>query len=131
MTTPVTIKSVRDDLALIFTTEGYQCYAYPPAVVQPPAIVIVPDDPYIEVETIGSGGTKVLLRFELIVAVQSMDNPGSLDALEKLCMAVLQLLPQGVAVEPILRPTVEQVGPSDLLTSRIPILVRASLTALE
>lgn len=129
--TTVTIKTVRDNLAQVFTTAGYQAYAYPPAVVQPPAIVIVPDDPYIEVETIGSGGTKLLLRFELIVAVQSMDNPGSLDALEKMVAAVLQLLPQGTAVEPILRPTVEQVGPSDLLTSRIPILVRTALTPLE
>jgi hypothetical protein len=131
MTTPVTIKTIRDDLAEVFTDAGFQCYAYPPAVVQPPSIIIVPDEPYIEVETIGSNGTRVLLRYELICAVQALDNPASLDNIEKMTIAVLQLLPQGIAVNPIARPTVEQVGPSDLLTQRIPILIRAALSELE
>jgi len=131
MTTPVTVKTVREGLAKIFTDAGYQCYAYPPAVVQPPAIIVVPDDPYMEIETIGSGGTRVKLAFELVVAVQPMDNAGSLDAIETLCVSILQLLPQGTELGSVLRPTVEQVGPSDLLTSRITIKIRAALTPLE
>jgi hypothetical protein len=131
MSEPVTVRTVREALAGVFNDAGYQAYAYPPATVTPPAIVVLPDEPYIEIETIGSGGTRVLLRFELVIAVQPMDNPASLDNLEKMCVAVLQLLPQGTAVSPLLRPTVEQVGPSDLLTTRIPIQVRASLSPLE
>ena len=131
MTSPVTMQTVRQTLATVFSDAGYQAYAYPPAVVIPPAIVIVPDDPYVQVEVIGSGGVRLQARFELIVAVQATDNPGSLDALEKLVVAVLQLLPQGYAVEPIQRPTVEQVGPSDLLTCRIPVQVRTALSPLE
>jgi len=131
MTTPVTVRTVREDLAAVFTDAGIQAYAYPPQVVTPPSIVFVPDEPYLEIQTIGSGGTRVLIRLQLIVAVQAMDNPSSLDNLEQLCIKALQLLPQGTAVEPLLRPTVESVGPSDLLTSRIPIQVSASLTAME
>lgn len=130
-TTPVTIRTVREAIAQVLNDADIQAYAYPPAVVTPPSVVIVPDEPYIEIETIGSGGTRVLLRFELIVTVQPLDNPSSLDNLEKLVIDVLQLLPQGTSVSPILRPTMEQVGPTDLLTSRIPIQVRASLTASE
>ena len=131
MTTPVTVTTVREGIAAALTDGGFRTYAYPPQVVTPPSVVVVPDEPYIEVETIGAQGTRVLLRFELIVAVQAMDNPSSLDMLEKMCIAVLQLLPQGTAVAPLLRPTVEQVGPSELLTARIPIQVRAALTPLE
>lgn len=127
----VTVRTVREDLAEVLTDAGYQAYAYPPAVVQPPSVVILPDEPYLEIETIGSGGTRLLVRLQLVVAVQAMDNEGSLDALEKLAVSVLQLLPQGTAVSPLLRPTVEQVGPSDLLTTRIPIEVRAQLSPTE
>ena len=127
----VTVRTVREDLAEVLTDAGYQAYAYPPAVVQPPSVVILPDEPYLEIETIGSNGTRLIVRLELVVAVQAIDNEGSLDALEKLAVSVLQLLPQGTAVSPLLRPTVEQVGPSDLLTTRIPIEVRAQLSPTE
>lgn len=127
----VTLRTVRENLATVFSDAGYQAYAYPPATVIPPAIVIVPDEPYLELETIGSQGTRMLLRVELIVAVQATDNPGSLDNLEKLVVAVLQLLPQGTAVDPVRRPATEQVGPSELLTCRIPVEIRTNLTPLE
>ena len=53
----VTVRTVREDRAEVLTDAGYQAYAYPPAVVQPPSVVILPDEPYLEIETIGSGGT--------------------------------------------------------------------------
>jgi hypothetical protein len=91
----------------------------------------VPDEPYIDVEVIGSGGTGVVLRFELIVAVQAIDNEGQLDLIERLTVQTLQLLPQGTVVDAITRPTIESVGPSDLLTVRMPIQIRRTLSESE
>jgi len=128
---PVTIKTVRDELALLLRQSGVPAYAYPPSTVSPPAIVIVPDEPYIDVELIGSNGTNVVLKFELIVAVQAIDNPGQLDLIERLAVQVMQLLPKGTVLDAISRPTIETVGPSDLLTVRIPIQLRRTLTVTE
>jgi len=131
MSEPVTIKTIRDELATLLRQSGVPAYAYPPQTVSPPAIVIVPDEPYIDVEVIGSGGTGVVLRFELIVAVQAIDNEGQLDLIERLTVQTLQLLPQGTVVDAITRPTIESVGPSDLLTVRMPIQIRRTLSESE
>ena len=133
MTEPVvvTIRTVRNELAELLRDHGVPAYGYPPATVSPPAIIIVPDEPYVDVELIGSGGTGVVLRFELIVAVQAIDNDGQLDLLERLTISTLQKLPHGTVVDPITRPTIETVGPSDLLTVRIPIQLRRTLTLTE
>ncbi len=57
MSTPaVTLNTVRTDLATAIQAAGYKAHRYPPATVMPPAVVIVPDDPYLEAEVIGSGG---------------------------------------------------------------------------
>jgi hypothetical protein len=130
MSTPaVTLNNVRTDLANAIQVAGYKAHRYPPATVMPPAVVIVPDDPYLEVEVIGSGGNLWAVRFELIVAVAALDNEAQLIQLENITIDVVRNLPRGTALGPISRPTVEQVGPSDLLTTRIPITVRATLSA--
>jgi hypothetical protein len=123
-----TIAEVRDALAQALEGTGYTVYAYPPPTVIPPAVVIVPAQPYLDFETIGSAGTRMAVRFELIVAVAAIDNQAQLDNLEQITIAVVQALPNGTALEAIDRPTVEQVGPSSLLTVRVPVTVRATLT---
>jgi hypothetical protein len=121
------IADVRDELATALEGSGHTVYAYPPPTVIPPAVVIVPAQPYLDPETIGSAGTRFAIRFELICAVAAIDNQAQLDNLEQLTVAVIQSLPNGVAVDAIDRPTVEQVGPSNLLTTRVPVTVRATL----
>jgi hypothetical protein len=129
--TPVTLSTVRTDLANALAGAGYKVHRYPPATVVPPAVVIVPDDPYLTAEVIGSGGNRWAVAFELIVAVAALDNEGQLIQLENITVDVVRRLPQGVALGTIQRPTVEQVGPSELLTTRIPVTVRATLVPEE
>jgi hypothetical protein len=131
MTTPVTLSTVRQELANAIQAAGYKVHKYPPATVIPPAVVIVPDDPYLTAEVIGSGGNRWAVSFELIVAVAALDNEGQLIQLENITVDVVRNLPKGVALGSIQRPTVEQVGPSELLTTRIPVTVRANLVPAE
>jgi len=127
-TPPTTLASIRAAFATAIQQAGYKAYAQPLATVIPPGVVIVPDQPYLVLETIGNPGTRVVARFELIVCVAALDNQAQLDHLEQITIDVLQVLPQGTSVGDIERPTIEQVGPSSLLTLRIPIEVRATLT---
>ena len=124
----VTLSTVRTNLANAIQQAGYKAHKFPPATVMPPAVVIVPDDPYLTPEVIGSGGNLWAVAFELIVCVAPLDNEGQLIQLENITVDVCRALPKGVALGPIQRPTVEQVGPSDLLTTRIPVTVRATLS---
>jgi hypothetical protein len=127
----VTLDTVRTSLATAIQAAGYKAHKFPPATVMPPAVVIVPDEPYLEAEVIGSGGNLWAVAFELIVCVAPLDNEGQLIQLENITVDVCRNLPKGTALGPIQRPTVEQVGPSELLTTRIPVTVRATLAPAE
>ena len=129
--TPVTLANIRQDLADAIQAAGYRVHRFPPATGLPPAVVIVPDDPYLSAETISSGGNRWAVAFELIVCVAALDNEGQLIQLENITVDVCRNLPRGVELLDIRRPTVETVGPSDLLTTRIPVVVRANLVPEE
>jgi hypothetical protein len=131
MSTPVTLANIRKDVRDAIQAAGYKAHAYPPPTVIPPAVVIVPDEPYLDAEVLSAQGNRWAVRFELIVAVAALDNEGQLIQLENIIVDVCRNLPRGTELGPIQRPTVEQVGPSDLLTSRIPITVRATLVPAE
>jgi hypothetical protein len=124
----VTLNTVRTSLATAIQAAGYKAHRFPPATVMPPAVVIVPDEPYLTPEVIGSGGNLWAVGFELIVCVAPLDNEAQLVQLENITVDVCRNLPKGVSVGAIQRPTVEQVGPSELLTTRIPVVVRATLS---
>jgi len=131
MSAPVTLRTIRNDLATAIQQAGYRAHAFPPATVVPPAVVIVPDEPYLDAEVLSAGGNLWAVAFELIVAVAPLDNEGQLVQLENITVDVCRNLPRGTALGPISRPTVEQVGPSELLTTRIPITIRANLVPAE
>jgi hypothetical protein len=131
MSTPVTLATVRGNLATAIEAAGYKAHRYPPATVVPPAVVIVPDDPYLDAEVLSAGGNLWAVAFELIVAVAALDNEGQLIQIENVTVDVCRNLPRGTALGTISRPTVEQVGPSELLTVRIPITIRANLVPAE
>jgi len=127
MSAAVTLGTIRQTLASAIQQAGYKAHKFPPATVIPPAVVIVPDNPYLEAEVISSGGNLWAVSFQLIVAVAPLDNEGQLIQLENITVDVCRAMPRGVAIGPIERPTIETVGPSDLLTTRIPVTVRATL----
>lgn len=125
----VTLASVRADLATAIQAAGYKAHAAPLATVVPPAVVIVPDDPYLEANTLASGGLLWQANFELIIAVAHLDNRGSLDQLETIAIKVAQALPKGTIFSELEQPSIEEVGPSQLLVARMPVSIRANLTA--
>ena len=129
MSTPVTLASVRASLASTIEAAGYKTHAQPLATVMPPAVVIVPDEPYLEANTLASGGLVWQVNVELIVAVAYLDPQGALRQLEDIVVKVCSNLGPGVAFDTVGQPSVEDVGPSQLLVSRIPVSIRANLTA--
>lgn len=129
MSDPVTLATVRQSLAAAIQAAGYRAYEAPLATVIPPAVVIVPDSPYLIANTLASGGVTWQANYELVVAVAALDNRGSLDQLEQIVVAVCASLPRGVAFSEVQQPNIEEVGPSSLLTTRISVTVRANLTA--
>lgn len=129
MSTPVTLATVRAALAASIEATGYKTHAQPLATVIPPAVVIVPDEPYLEANTLASGGLVWQVNVELIVAVAYLDPQGALRQLEDIVVKVCSNLGPGVAFDTVGQPSVEDVGPSQLLVSRIPVTIRANLTA--
>jgi hypothetical protein len=128
-TPPVTLASIRAAFATAIQQAGYKAYAQPLATVIPPGVVIVPGEPYLEANTLASGGTIWQVNLTLIVVVAYLDNQAALANLEAIVVKVCANLPRGTAFDRVQQPTVEEVGPSSLLTCRIPVSIRANLTA--
>jgi hypothetical protein len=128
-TPPTTLASIRAAFATAIQQAGYKAYAQPLATVIPPGVVIVPDEPYLEANTLASGGLIWQVNLTLIVVVAYLDNQAALKNLEDIVVKVCANLPRGTAFDRVQQPTVEEVGPSSLLTCRIPVSIRANLTA--
>ena len=95
-----------------------------------PAIVIIPDSPYMELETIGKSKVRVKLNYTISALVAYLSNPASLDNLEKLVISTLAALgSSGYELSTVERPSVNQVGTTNLLVSDIRLSVRYEHTA--
>jgi hypothetical protein len=117
--TASTIADTRATLASAFSALAANVYSSVPEAPIPPAIVIVPNSPYMEVVLIGRSYTRVKLNFAISAIVQSNSNAGSLDNLEKLIIGILTALPSGYELGVIEKPTVLEVGQSPMLVSDI------------
>ena len=113
------VSETRAALANAFSGLAATCYASVPESPIPPAIVIVPDSPYMEIVLIGKGRVKVKINFAISAIVASNSNAGSLDNLEKLIMGILAAMPAGYVVGQIEKPTVLEVGQSPMLVADI------------
>ena len=90
-----------------------------------PAVVIIPDSPYMELETIGKSKVRVKLNYTISALVAYLSNPASLDNLEKLVISTLAALgSSGYELSTVERPSVNQVGTTNLLVSDIRLSVR-------
>ncbi len=95
-----------------------------------PAVVIVPDSPYMELESIGRSNVRVKLNYTISAAVAYLSNPASLDNLEKLVISILGALSASkYELSTVERPTVTQVGTTNLLVSDIRLSVRYEQTS--
>ena len=95
-----------------------------------PAVMVIPDSPYMELESIGRANVRVKLNYTITAAVAYLSNPGSLDNLEKLVISILGALSASkYELSTVERPTIVQVGTTNLLASDIRLSVRYEQTA--
>lgn len=113
------IAETRAALANSFSALAANVFPSVPESPIPPAIVVVPASPYMEVVLIGKASTKVKLNFAITAIVASNSNAGSLDNLEKLIIGILAAMPAGYVVGVIEKPTVLEVGQSPMLVADI------------
>lgn len=116
------LADIREDLAdaLAGMSSTYWVSPFPPPVVTPPAIIIVPDSPYLEPATIGPR-EQLRVRYRLTACVAMLDDQAALINLEQLLLDLFANIPAGWQVGVASAPSVETVGPSDLLTADVAV----------
>jgi hypothetical protein len=113
------IAETRAALANAFSGLAANIYSSVPESPLPPAIVVVPSTPYMEIVLLGKAKTQVKLNFAISAIVASNSNAGSLDNLEKLIIGILAAMPAGYVVGVVEKPTVLEVGQSPMLVADI------------
>lgn len=127
---PSTILSaVRTPLATALSGVTANVFSYVPESVPVPAVVLVPDSPYMEFETIGKSTFRAKLNYTISCCVAYNSNPASLDNIEQLITSVVAVIPAGYDVEVVDRPTVTTVGASNLLVADIRVSTWYTQTA--
>lgn len=96
-------------------------YDYVPPTVTTPALFVFPDEPYLEAKTIGSGNVRVAMKLRIVAAVANLDNRAALGNLEDLLVAALAVLPNGCIASEWDKPSLDAVGPSELLVSTMSV----------
>jgi hypothetical protein len=123
------LQQIRTPLATALSTVAGNVYAWVPESIIPPAIVCVPDSPYLEFETISKTNIRAKINMTITVAVAYNSNPASLDNIEQLIISVLAVIPVGYIVSSVERPTVSQVGASTLLIADVRVSTYYTQTA--
>jgi hypothetical protein len=113
------LEQIRTPLATALSGVAGNVYSFVPETVIPPAVVVVPDSPYLEFETISKSNIRAKVNFTISVAVAYNSNPASLDNIEQLVISVLAVIPNGYIVSSVERPTVTTVGASTLLIADV------------
>jgi len=113
------LQQIRTPLATALSSVLGNVYSFVPETVIPPAVVVVPDSPYLEFDTISKSNIRAKVNFTISVAVAYNSNPASLDNIEQLVISVLAVIPNGYIVGSVERPTVTQVGASTLLIADV------------
>ena len=129
MTASTILSQVRQPLATALGSVAGNVYSFVPESVIPPAVVVVPDSPYLELETINKSTIHTKINFTISVAVAYNSNPASLDNIEQLILSVLAVIPSGYVVSAVERPTVTQVGASTLLIADVRVSTYYTQTA--
>ena len=121
---------VRGAIKTALANVSANVYDFVPESPSVPAIVLVPDSPYMELEVIGKATTRVKLNYTVSAAVAYLSNSASLDNLEKLVISILGALSGSkYELSTVERPTVTQVGSVNLLVSDIRLSVRYEQTS--
>jgi hypothetical protein len=99
----------RDAIAKALRDAGLPAHSYVPETVSPPAVIVIPDDPYIVVNRLGPR-LSYSAAFTVTVMVQALDNEASLALCEAHIDAVLDALPSGVSATRVSRPALDDLG---------------------
>lgn len=113
------LSAVRTPLATALAGVSANVFSYVPENVPVPAVVVVPSSPYLEFDTIGNSQFRCKINFTISCCVAYSSNPASLDNIEQLIESVVLAIPSGYEVGDVQRPTVTQVGASNLLVADI------------
>jgi hypothetical protein len=92
-------------------------YDHVPENIIPPSVVVVPDSPYAEIETISKTTIRTKLNYTLTLCVAYHSNAAALDNLERLWIQVLGAMPANYVIGVLEKPSVTQVGASELLVA--------------
>lgn len=97
--------------ALITALEGHGIRVYDtvPAVPKPPAIVVVPDSPWIIPERIGSP-LNYRVRWRVLVVISPRQNAAATKDIEDAIDTVLGLIPSTMQVEQVNPPQLQDTG---------------------
>ena len=83
------LSSIRTPLATAISGVSANVYSYVPEAVQVPAVILVPDSPYLELNTINDSTIHAKINMTITCGVAYLSNPASLDNLEQLLFSVL------------------------------------------
>jgi hypothetical protein len=121
---------IRGAIKTALSTVTANVYDSVPETVIAPAVVIVPDSPYMELDVIGKATTRVKLNYTITACVAYFSNAAALDNLEQLVMSILgKLNASKYELSVVERPSVTEVGTTTLLVSDIRLSVRYEQTA--
>ena len=122
------LSSVRQPLATAFAGVTANVYDHVPEFPPNPFVVIVPDDPYMEIDLIGKTQTKVKLNFVITCGVQNADNAAALDNLEQLIISILAVIPSGYELGSVNSVGPRTVGNGSSLMAEIQLSTRYTQT---
>lgn len=129
MTASTIQDNVRGVLATALSGVAASVYNHVPEAPIPPAVVIVPDAPYLDPEIINSSTFKCKVNLVISCIVAYNSNPASLDNLEKLIISTIQAIPSGWEVNQADQPRIQDVGASSMLVSDIRVSTYYTQTA--
>lgn len=98
----------REALVTAFAGQGLQVYTTVPAVPRPPAVVIVPDSPWITHERGGTLGYRV--RWRVLIVISPRNNEAATLDVENAIDALLPLIPAGFTWDVVNPPQLNDVG---------------------
>jgi hypothetical protein len=98
----------REALISAFTGQGLQVYTTVPAVPRPPAIVIVPDSPWITHERGTALGYRV--RWRVLIVISPRNNEAATLDVENAIDLLLPLIPTGFSWDVVNPPQLNDVG---------------------
>lgn len=122
----MSLSTVRSNLMDSFNAISCAVYDYAPEAVIPPAAIVFPANPYLEVMTIGSNA-RVMVNLNVVACVAMNNNQAALNNLEDLVSSMIKALPTGYVVRDVSDFQKTQVGPSDLLTATMVVAVATTL----